>query len=738
MRNKVKRKSYNRGTKKKKHRRPQTPAYDSVVDQVQKFLADNPTITFRIKDIIRELARSSNQERQIRDAVIQLVDEGVIARVKGKSVRFSDHKEDSLVGTLDLAEGGFGFVKVTGAKEDYFVPRSRVRGARQGDKVEIIITNAPGKGKVQAKILRILERNNTPVIGKFRSLPGRGGLVYPDNPRVKGPIEISEHHLQGAKDRDRVQVEIEDDRKGHRGKILRSFGPADDPSGRLKALITEHKFREKFSQKASEETEAAIEEISAEEIKAFRLDYRDHLVVTIDPESAHDFDDALSLLKLNDSTYELGVHIADVTWYVPKGSDLDKEARQRGTTVYTSHGTVPMLPERLSSDLCSLREGVERRSVSAIMTVNLEGEILDAKISRTVIKSKKRFTYEEVQKRIEEGKEKWQGKLPALRSNGINTLLMHLDHLTTKMRDKRFVDGGLNLNVPEYAIELDDNDVVTGIKVREVFQSNHLVEECMLAANRVVTEHAVRKRGNTPKAFIYRIHDKPSAEKLQDLVAFVQALGIEWTLGYSFETIKSRQVNDWLESFSGHPLADVIRIHTLRAMAKAEYNTENIGHYGLGFSNYTHFTSPIRRYPDIMVHRLLLDDIENNAKYSHDKVKNLQRDCELSSERERAAQDMERQSLKIRQAEYFERRIGEVFDGMIVSVIPKGVIVEIVGMGSQGLIESDELGVVYLDRSIGAFVEITGTEVFCPGKRMKVKIAHADPDMGRLELEMAD
>ncbi len=701
----------------------------SVFDTLHESVLPLTVIQERLK-----LDKAKN--REFGDALNSLIVRGVIKRVKGKRFRRIDRTNPTLSGRISVvADRGFGFVAV-GKGDDIFVPPNKLNGARHGDLVEVEFSKTGRYGRRSASVYRIIERSDKPVIGIYRDHFGHGGMVYPDDPRLPGPIKIAVSQAMDASDRDRVEIQIISDRHELRGKITRVFGSQYDPNSRFKSLIAENKFHEVFPDAVLEEVEKLSEELTHAEL-ADRLDLRDRIIFTIDPDDAKDFDDALSLKKIKGG-YELGVHIADVSWYVRPGSEVDEEARSRGTSVYTSHGTLPMLPERLSSDLCSLREGVPRRTFSVFLEMDNYGKVKDYTLTRSVILSAKRFTYGQAQAVIDKNQDKLDaGKLPAWRNDRMTTVLVHLAALTRNMRALRLKQGGLELDVPEYEVELDERGSVTGIHKRVVIESNHLVEECMLAANRAVTEFAVRKRGSSPKVFVYRVHDKPDPDAIEEFAMFVQGMGIDWPFGWAMDSLPSAELNKWLLELRDHPLGGIVRRHALRAMAKALYDTENIGHYGLGFANYTHFTSPIRRYPDLVVHRILLDSLNNTAKYGRDQIEFVKRAALSSSERERAAQVMERESLKIRQAEYFRDQVGKEFDGMITSAIPKGVFVEVADTGTEGLINADDLGDVFFDRRITGFVDAYTHNVWSPGLKIRVRVTHADEQTGHIDLVLA-
>ncbi len=721
-------------------RTPRTSrSYSAVEEEVLRFLELGENAALNVAELIHELDWPKGRHQELRSVVKSLVQKRRLRYIKGKRIVLSEDANTLVRGRISIGRAGFGFIKPEDGPDEYFVPLPRVHGARHGDLVEARVEGRGRFGSPRARVVRIVERDETPVIGRYIAFHGKGGIVHPDNPRRFKPVRVIEAGRGRARDGDRVQVEVSDwgaSSGGQpRGHVVTVFGRESDHKARFKALIALYGFHERFPDDVRAEAQEQLGDIPEEEL-AQREDLTGSMVITIDPESAHDFDDAISLEKKPEGGYRLGVHIADVSWYVAPGSALDREARLRGTSVYTSHGTLPMLPERLSSDLCSLREGVPRRTVSLFMDMEPAGEVTSWHLARSVIKSTRRFSYEEVQQVIEESRES-QGEVRLWGDDDLRTMIAHLADLTMRMRERRFQQGGIDLDVPEYKLLLDDDGDVTGIEKRRVLESHHLVEECMLAANRSVTEYAIRARGSGPKAFIYRVHAQPDPDRIEEFALFVKSLGIDWPFGSHMQELPSKALNEWLSTLEDRPQAEIIRIHALRAMAKAEYSARNVGHYGLGFSNYTHFTSPIRRYPDLVVHRLIVSHIEGKAQHGPEMQMDLQRISGQASERERAAQDMERSSLKIRQAEFFARRIGQVYDGVITGILPKGIFVEIEGVGTSGFVAADDLGAVYYDRGQKAFVEVSGAGIWRPGGRMRVSVLSADSNTGEIDLAPA-
>ncbi|MBZ0265478.1 ribonuclease R [bacterium] len=699
-----------------------------------KIFRESPEKAFHMQELLVPMNWREDRLQELRKIVKSLITKNEVRQTRGKRFLLTKAQGKRVKGKVILNPRGFGFLAPEEGGEDYFIAPRDLRGARHGDLVVASIAKRKTTGREKAVIEEIVERADLPIVGRFLRMGTGGGWVYPDDPKMPGPVLVSQRSSMDAGDGDRVLVKLYDtkNRRELKGKISRVFGTENDPNARFKALLAQYQFPENFSEAALSEAQNSSEEITEEEL-AEREDLRSRLIFTIDPESAHDFDDAISLKKLRGKNFELGVHIADVSWYVRPKSALEAEAYERGTTVYTSHGIHPMLPEHLSSNLCSLQQGKDRRTVSVFMKIDEHSNIVDVRISRSLINSSNRMTYDEVQAMIEKGQEKWGNNLPQWRSDRLTVVMQYLYQLTMKMRSDRFKQGGMNLEVPEYAVVLDEENRPAKIVKRTTLESNHLVEECMLAANRAVTDYATRKEIKGPKSFIFRVHDIPNPDKLKEYGIFIESLGLKFPFGDT-QNLKSRQFNDWLNSFKDHPLGEIIQSHALRTLAKAEYSTENVGHYGLGFHNYTHFTSPIRRYPDLVVHRILMDHVRGNTQYSAEKLQQLGKIATQSSQQEIAAQGMERQSMKIRQAEFFEQHIGEEFDGLIVGIIPGGLFVEVEGTGAQGFVEADELGAGYYDRDKNAYISVRGKKSWSPGKIIRVRVVAADTALGQIDM----
>lgn len=698
----------------------------------------HPTTTFTTADLQTFPELENENRRSIKRAISSLIRKSHVRRFQGKWFQLVDLDTRAIFGKISIAPEGFGFIQDQCTGCEYFVAPGHLRGSSHGDSVLAEVKKASEYGRTAARVIQVVKKESSPVTGRFVDLGRKGGLVYPDDNRLPAPVRIAQAATLNAREGDQVLVSLSHsgkNGKNPKGFIEHVFGPSGDNKARFKALLTQLKFNSEFTREALEEAEALdTSQIDLEAEK--RIDLRNDLIFTIDPDQAKDFDDAISLKKRRYG-YELGVHIADVSWYVRPGSALDAEALERNTTVYSSHGTSPMLPERLSSDICSLREGVDRRTVSVFMQISTTGQVLDSSIRRSVINSRHRFTYGQVQDRIDGLKGKWNGSLPVWRKNELNAVIYHLYKLTLRLRQLRYDAGGINLDVPDYEAELDEYGEVFSIQPREDMEAHHLVEECMLLANRSVTEFFNKCEDAESKNFVYRVHDRPNPERLNELGAFLETMGVEWPF-YDSSTITSKRLNDWLIAMSNHPASRIIRLASLRAMAKAEYSTGNIGHFGLGFSHYTHFTSPIRRYPDIAVHRLLMDRLEQNEDFSSVAVANLRQICSKTSERERAAQEIERKSLAIRRAEYYSDRLGENVKGIVFRANSRGLIVLLEDTGTRGVIRSSDLGWTYYDQDQRIYYDQDDMPCYQPGSEIEVQIIGCDPGTGAIEMILAD
>ena len=534
-------------------------------------------------------------------------------------------------------------------------------------------------------------------------------------------IYVPLEDLSGAKDGDKVVTRVvrwqTDKIKSPIGIITESLGKAGSSDIEMKSILIQNGFELSFPPEVLEESEALSEKISESEI-ARRRDFRKTLTFTIDPDTAKDFDDALSLEYLDNGTYEVGIHIADVTHYVPEGSALDKEAYKRSTSVYLVDRVLPMLPEKISNVLCSLRPNEEKLTFSAVFTFDKNDKIIKEWFGKGVIFSDRRFTYGEAQEILEAG----EGELAAE--------LKKLNELAKKVRKQRFKEGSVDFDMPEVKFQLDEEGVPVSVYVKERKDSNMLIEDFMLLANRRVAAK-IGKREN-PVPFVYRIHDLPDMMKVGDFIKFAQALGYKMNIQTPEQIAKA--YTQLLQDTKTRPELKVLEPLAIRTMSKAVYSSDNIGHYGLGFSHYSHFTSPIRRYADVLVHRIF----EKNLKERYTvKQAELEEMCQHISRQERKATDAERQSVKYKQVEFMTKRIGEVFTGVISGMIDKGFFVELVDNFCEGMVSFSNLAESYqLDESrLFAVGNITHQKIKM-GDVVRVRILSANLQTRKIDMEL--
>ncbi len=679
----------------------------------------------RPKEIARQLDYTDNQTYQaFRDVLSEMDEQQMIARAKGGRYAFKP-RATRLEGILRMNPNGFGFVDVEGREEDLYVRQANTGTALDGDLVAVSLS-APSRGDLrrEAEVLEVVERRRTKTVGTFRR-HGHFAFVEPDDNRLVHNVYVAPDDFQGARDGDKVIVSIDgfrDRRASPEGRVLQVLGPSSDPAVRVLSLAMSLDVRSGFPDEVIREADAIPEEIPADEVSR-RLDLRQKTVFTVDPIDANDFDDAIHIEKLPNGNLELGVHIADVSYYVTPGTALDEEAYLRGTSVYLVDRVIPMLPEKLSNRVCSLRPNEEKLTYSCIMEVTPRGKVERYEIRESIIRSVQRFAYEEVQELIDQRS----------RKHPIAAQVRLAAGLARTLTKKRMREGSVDFDMPEVQVVLDEKGTVVDVKRKERREANRLIEEFMLLANRTVAQEIQRRR--TPPPFVYRVHDRPDAERILQLSEYVRAFG--YNLKLTSGNASSSDLNALLERIKGTPEQPVIEEAALRAMAKARYQVENIGHYGLGFAHYSHFTSPIRRYPDLMAHRLLKRYLSNGGPVN---AEELQERCEHCSEREKAATEAERESIKLKQVEYMQQHVGEEFAGVVSGVTKFGVFVELEEVLVEGLVHVRDLNDDYYEydeRSYRLVGQYSG-KAYRLGDAVRVLVAAANVERREIDLTFVD
>lgn len=628
---------------------------------------------------------------------------------------------ETVKGVLDIVRSGMGYVVVPGFDQDIIVKPNHFSNAFHGDTVRVQITRQGSHARrYEGKVTEVVQRKQTEFVGNVE-VTDRFAFFTPDSKKPMPDFFIAPTALNGAVDGDRVVVKFlqwEKNDKKPQGEVVQVLRAEDMNDLAMRELLIENNFPIGFDDDVMEEA-LRLPDIIGEDVIKARKDCRDILTFTIDPVDAKDFDDALSIRLLRDGLYEIGVHIADVSHYVEAGSLLDQAAYERATSVYLPDRVNPMLPERISNELCSLRPHEDKCTFSAIFQIDTKGEVKHTWLGRTVIHSNHRFTYEEVQQIIEqkEGLHKKE--------------IFLLNELAQKFRRKRFKDGAINFSSQEVRFQLDEKGKPIGIVIKESKEAHQLIEEFMLLANRSVAEYVAKiKINKKPIPFPYRIHDKPDDEKLKPFAAFAKKFG--YTFDMHDEIAVAKSFNKLLKEVQGKPEQHVLEQLGIRTMAKAIYTAENIGHYGLGFEHYTHFTSPIRRYPDIMVHRILQECLDKNHKLD----KKMEEKCRHCSEKERAAMDCERAGNKYKQVEYMQDYLGQEFEGIISGVAAFGFWVETVAHKCEGLVSTRDLLLIddfRLDESDYALVGLRTGRKYRMGDLVTIKVVSAN--LGRRQLD---
>lgn len=696
---------------------------ERFASKIRNFLDKNLGKSYSLKQLYRKLDIHSKIEKQAAmQAIYDLENLDVIRRLRNGGV-MSTHEPELMTGRVDHVSSRFAYVIVEGQEEDIWVRSEDMNNAIDGDIVRIMQTSGPSTGKrPEGKIVEVVKRSKESFVGRVE-LSTRYAFVVPDNKKIHFDIFVKLEKLKGAKHNDKVVVKVTEwpeREKNPTGEVTEVLGQAGENEAEIHSIMAEFELPFRFEQHILKAAEAIPEEISEKEIKK-RKDMRDVVTFTIDPADAKDFDDALSVTFLEDGNFEIGVHIADVTHYVQPDTPLEEEAFERATSVYLVDRTIPMLPEKLSNNLCSLRPNEDKLTFSAVFVMDKEANIKSQWFGRTIIHSDRRFAYEEAQEVIENKEGDHAKEI---------TLLNDLAHI---LRKKRLGSGAVNFETVEVKFQLDEKGKPLAVipKVRK--DAHKMIEEFMLLANKKVAEFIYgMKKGKEKNTFVYRTHDYPDPDKVNAFSVFARKFGYQ--LRTDDHAISS-SLNTLIDSIEGKPEQNVLQQLAIRTMAKAKYTTEAKGHFGLAFDHYTHFTSPIRRYPDMMVHRLLQHYLDQGKSANKDEYEDK---CLHSSEREKRAADAERASIKYKQVEFMSMMATEdkVWDGIVSGVTEWGVYIEIVETKCEGMVRmADMLDDYYeFDEENYRIIGKRSKKIIQLGDDVKVKVKKTDIDKRTIDL----
>ncbi len=657
---------------------------NSLETTILKEFANSPFSSFNYKQMAKILRiHDSGGKLQILNLMLKFYEQKILIESKRGKFQISPkyistygRSQTNTTGIVDMQSTGKAYVINDEGGDDIFIASNNTRDALNGDKVKVFIFPKRSGRKLEGQIVQIIERNKTKFVGTVE-VSKTYAFVVPDDSHIPVDFFVSKDDLAGAKNGQKVIVEFiewPEHARNPFGRIIQVLGNPGDHKVEIESIVYDYNFESEFPANVEQDAALIKNEVDAAEIKK-RKDFRDVFTITIDPFDAKDFDDAISLKKLPDNLWEVGVHIADVSHFVQPGSAIDAEAYQRATSIYLVDRVIPMLPEKLSNLVCSLRPHEEKLCFSAVFVMTEDAEIKEEWFGRTVINSNHRFTYEEVQEMIE-GKE-----------GPYKEEILVFNSLATKLRAERFKKGSINFQSVEVKFKLDAESNPIGVYIKEQKEAHKLIEDFMLLANRKVAE-LIGKVDDKQKAktFVYRVHDEPDPEKLSTFARFVDKLGYKMKTGNRAEVVNS--YNKLFKDVEGKGEKNMIETIAIRTMAKAYYSINNIGHYGLSFGYYTHFTSPIRRYPDLMAHRLLALYLNHGNSASGAEYEEK---CKHSSERERNAAEAERASVKYMQAVYMTDKIGQQFDGVISGVSKWGVFVELQDTKVEGMVRMKDM-----------------------------------------------
>lgn len=701
-------------------------------EDIISFLKEHSEKPYQEMDLFMEMGIDPIDRSTFIAYLEQLIDESKVIKTKKGKIALPEFFQ-IYVGKIQIAMRGFGFVIVENVEmRDVFIPADALMGAMNGDKVQVKLTRTGGPDqKSEGEVIKIVERANTVIVGTYEESKSFG-FVVPDDQKLRKDIFISKNQTLGAKQGDKVVVEISrwpEDRRNPEGRITEILGQSGAPGVDILSVIRTFKLPEVFNHKVLDEADGIPAEVT-EDMIGSREDFRNLRVITIDGKDAKDLDDAVHVIKLPNGNYELGVHIADVTNYVKERSKIDKEALNRATSVYLLNRVVPMLPERLSNGICSLNPQVNRLTLSCIMEIDNHGDVVKHRICESVIKTVERMNYDDVSDMLE------GAMTPQLKTRYADIIedLENMKALADKIRQKRDRRGSIDFDFAETKIMLDGDGKPIFVGKAERRIGHKIIEDFMLAANETVAEHMFWLE----LPFVYRIHETPSPEKIESLNKFLNHFDLR--VKGSLDDVHPKAIKALIDEVTGKKEEHVVSKMTLRSLKQAKYSPNNDGHFGLAAKYYCHFTSPIRRYPDLQIHRIIKEMLA--GRLSEKRIQDLKKIVEevsiISSEKERNAELAEREVDDMKMAEYMQQHIGETFTGIISSVTSFGMFIELENT-IEGLLRVDELDDDYYvyDETRMQFVGERTRKVYALGDQIDVVVVKADPALRQIDFELA-
>jgi ribonuclease R/exosome complex exonuclease DIS3/RRP44 len=714
-----------------------------LASKILKFLNQNSQKSFNYKQIASKIEVEDNSgKQQVIKKIEELKVQNRIEETERGKYRIIQN-EHYKIGILDVTSNGNAYFICDDLEHDAFIPTINLNRGLDGDTVKVYVYRRRNNDRYEGEVIEIIKRAKTEFVGVLQ-MSKNFGFVLPDNPKMYADIFISKNNIDGAEHGDKVLAKITDwpdNSKNPFGKIVTVLGKPGEHDTEIHSILLEYGLPYKFSEEVEQDAAKLSIEITKEEISK-RRDMRDTLTFTIDPKDAKDFDDALSFKTLENGNYEIGIHIADVSHYLIENTILDDEAYSRATSVYLVDRVVPMLPEVLSNGVCSLRPNEEKLTFSAVFEMNAKSEIINEWFGRTVTYSDKRFAYEEAQEIIESRSNIIPSNISITGEaykveKEIVEATIKLDELAKKLRDKRIKQGAITFDRVEVKFNLDKDAVPTGVYFKESKDANKLIEEFMLLANRKVAEFVGKSKNGSPtkNTFIYRVHDEPNPEKLDGLKQIIGKFGYQ--INTQTKESISNSLNKLLNDVKGKGESNMIETLTIRSMSKAIYTTENIGHYGLAFDYYSHFTSPIRRYPDVMTHRLLQHYLDGGKS---PKAAIYEEKCQHSTEQEILASKAERDSIKYMQVKYMQDHQDQEFKGVISGVTEWGIYVEIIENKCEGMVRIRDIKDDYYiyDEKQYALVGQATNNLLQLGAEVMVRVKNTDLERKHLDFDLVN